>query len=92
MACAAGVPVDVMLNRYTPEQFDEVEAFRTIESDPLDRLAEILKRGLAALCRVSGFGADVTPNSLDPDKDGEEVAKPVGPKTAAAILRGTLGG
>jgi hypothetical protein len=79
-----------MLSRFTPEQFDEIVAFRRIEPDPLRRIATILKLGLSAVAAVAGFGAKIEPDDIDPDgKEEEQKTLPsMGPKEAAAALRG----
>ncbi len=41
-----------MVDTVTPQQFDEWVAYKQLEPDKLDRLREILLRGLAFLCNV----------------------------------------
>ena len=52
-----------MLASVAPEQFDEWIVFRTIEPDPSERLAEILKRGFRLL--AAGNGITVPDEALD---------------------------
>ena len=89
MACGAGVPVDALLARFTPQEFDEVVAFRRIRMDPLERIAEILERGLAAVAAAAGFGADIEPDLLDPqpanNQQGNETI--AGPAEVAGLVR-----
>jgi len=56
-----------MADSVTPEQFDEIVAYYSIEPDPLDRIREVLKRGLATVAKLSGMG--------HPDVDEAQLAK-----------------
>ena len=57
--------------------------------DPLERLAVILKRGLAAVAAAAGLGAKIDPEALDPqprDRRGEPAAF-AGPQETAALVQ-----
>jgi len=60
-----------MLDAISPETFDEWEAFRRLEPDPLDRLREVLKLGFAAV--VNAWGVKVEPIDLDPWHEDAEI-------------------
>ena len=77
-----------MLDAVSPQQFDEWIAFRQIEPDPLDRLAEILKLGFAAI--VNAWGGDATPGYFDPGKE-EATGSCLGPAQTEAIMRSVYG-
>jgi hypothetical protein len=70
-----------MLAEIESRDFDEWMAFRRIEPDPLDRIAEILKIGFATLCAVNG--AEIEPDKfespqkrIDDNSDKQQVCSP----------------
>ena len=76
--------VDRWLDTVEPQAFDKWVAFRQLEPDPLDRIAEILKLGFAAV--VNAWGVDLRPEYFDPSADKNETAKTVSPKEGAKII------
>lgn len=83
--------VDAELDRLDPRQFDEWVAFEQLEPDPLDRIREVLKLGFATLAGVSGFGARIEPDELDPVTRDQSKSKLMSPEQAAETLRGVYG-
>lgn len=82
--------MDAMLDRMTPQQFDEWVAFRRIEPDPDDRLRVIVTTGLLALCKA--WGTDLEPKDLDPVlKDKPEDTPMMTPDQAAQAARMAYG-
>ncbi len=86
MAWQAGEPdVDAMLDRITPQQFDEWVAFFIVEPDVWTRQREILKRGFAAMA-----WGKVEPDAFDPSAESNVIAdmgSEASPEQAAAMLR-----
>jgi len=56
--------VNRLFDTITAKQFDEWEAYKRIEPDKLDRLREIITRGLQCLC--NSWGAKLEMKDLDP--------------------------
>lgn len=72
-----------MLGEVEAAVFDEWVAYRSIEPDPLERIAEILKLGFAGLCTLWSKGR-VDPEKFDPKPRKD---RPLGPGQAAALVR-----
>ena len=81
-----------MLDTVTPRQFDEWVAYERLEPDKLDRLREILLRGLTYLCNAWSTGK-VEFKDLDPWYDDPK-AEPefVSPEEAARRMQGSSWG
>lgn len=73
-----------MLADVDPRDFDEWVAFRRIEPDPDERLREILKLGISAIC--GALGHEVSPETVDPWNDAKSDAL-AGPGQAAAAMK-----
>jgi hypothetical protein len=84
-----------MLDRLTPEQFDEWLAFWELEPDRLERIATILGLGFSALANT--LGAKLDPTHFDPHlakleserrqgKKAEEVSPNQGARMMSMIL------
>lgn len=54
----------MLLDTLTIRQWKEQIAFDDLDEDRIGRLAEILKRGFAALCQLKG--EDVSPDYFEP--------------------------
>jgi hypothetical protein len=92
---ARGGRLDVarQLARLAPEEFDEWVAYNRIEADGVDRLAQILKLGFAAVCAAGGMRVDYDSfDPLSPEKLEKRAAAPVArpPARPAAIADGEL--
>lgn len=67
-----------MLDSLTVEEWDEILAYDSIECDPLERIAAILKLGFAAICQI--LGEELTTDHFEPlesrkaDSSGEYVS------------------
>ena len=85
MARREGVPVDAILDRFAPEEFDELVALEVLEHDPDERLREIIKAGFAASCL-----AQVDPDDFDPWADREVPV--ASPGKVEDLARQTFGG
>jgi hypothetical protein len=77
-----------MLDEMTPEEFDQWIAYRTIEPDPVERIAEILKRGLVAV--TNSWGGKLEPDMLDPKMDASG-SSDMTPGEAKQVLASRLG-
>ncbi len=79
-----------MLASVSPQQFDEWLAYERLEPEPVGRLIEVTKRGLALLAAVQG--AKIDPEDLDPlQPERESAARTVGPQQAVAMIRAAYG-
>lgn len=79
-----------MLDRMTPQQFDEWVAYRNIEADPEDRLRRIVTTGFLALCKA--WGMDLEPEDLDVAlKEAKSEPEEMTPNQAVAALRMNYG-
>jgi hypothetical protein len=80
-----------MLEAMTPEQRDEWIAYRQIVPDPIERLIEVCKRGLALL--INAWGGKIEPDDLDPmeheepEATGAEVTSRIGAVLGPGITR-----
>lgn len=83
--------MDSFLDSLTPEQFDELVAYHTIDADPTDRLVAILRRGFAIV--AAGFGAKIEEKDIDPwfGDEQDRAGSVVSPNEAVAALRAMVG-
>lgn len=89
MAAASGrLDVDAMLDQIEPRQFDEWVAWRRLNPDPVERIATILKLGLAA--SANAWGAAIEPDQLDPLNPTPDEAPDMSPEQMAAAVRGCV--
>ncbi len=81
-----------MLDTVTPRQFDEWVAYKRLEPDKLDRLRELVLRGLTFLCNVWSDGK-VELKDLDPDyEDPQAEPEFVSPQETVRRMQGSVWG
>jgi len=81
--------VDRLLDELTPEELDWWIAYRELEPDPIDRIAEILKLGFTTLCRC--WGGKVTPDDFEIRPTAKEGEPTVGPRQARQMIEAITG-
>lgn len=76
-----------MLDSLTVEEWNEQLAYDSIECDPLERIAAILKLGFAAICQA--WGAELTVDHFEPLASRKTGASEgyVAPDAQVAMLR-----
>jgi hypothetical protein len=69
----------------TLQQLVKWKAFRKIQPDPMDRLCDILKIGLAS------FGGELSPDDFEPCLDKRKPEPSAGPGAAQQIVAPLMG-
>lgn len=77
-----------MRDSMTPMQIVKWKAFRRIQTDPMDRLCVILKRGFAAM--VGMVGNECSPDAFEPCDSKREPELIAGPGAMKQLLSPTM--